>query len=164
MPTKSSRLSFDWCSIAQALTEGLADLAEANYAEVETYVGHFPLDINWGAYQMAERRGELRSIAARAGGNLVGYASYSIQPLSQNQTVLCAVNRVVYMAPRHRGWGSLELLDDSERRLKDLGVQMVIYVVKEPNSTDGRRSANLASLLVRRGCDPYERHFSKVLK
>lgn len=163
MPTKSSRLTFRWSTIGEALAEGLEDLATANYAEVEVFQERFPLDVNWPAYQMAERRGELKSVAARDGDKLVGYASYTLQPAAQHKTELWATNRSLYMSPDYRGYGSRELMQNAERLLKEIGVTLVIQAVKEPNSTSSKRRATLGDLLLRRGYAPYERHYAKVL-
>jgi GNAT superfamily N-acetyltransferase len=163
MPTKTSRLVFRETSVADALAAGIEDLAEANYTEVELLQQEFPFKPNWPSFQMAERRGEFFGLGAFCKGDLVGYAGYSLYVPDHHQGALWAFNRVVYMAPAHRGWGSLELMDKGTGMARDKGAQAVVQAVKEPNSTDGKRSASLCSLLLRKGFLPYERTFVKVL-
>jgi GNAT superfamily N-acetyltransferase len=163
VPTKSSRLSFRPASIAEALAAGLEDLAEANYEEVRLPGNPSALKVHWGAYQMAERRGDFFGVAAFCKGALAGYAGYTLQVPDHHQGVRWAFNRAMYMAPEHRGWGSLELLAEGEKLALAKGAQAVVQAVKEHHSTDGKRSSSLAVLLSRKGYDPYERHFVKFL-
>lgn len=164
MPTKISRVLFRETTIAEALAAGIEDLAEANYAEVELLQTEFPFKMHWAAYQMAERRGDFFGIGAWCKGELVGYAGYTMMVPDHHADVRWAFNRVVYMRPDFRGWASLELLAKGEEVALAKGAFAVEQAVKEPNSTDGKRSASLCVLLERKGYLPYERHLIKVLK
>lgn len=164
MPTKSSRTTYGWCTVADALADGLSDLAVEHFREVETLAAHFPMDIAWGSYQMAERLGEFRAVAARKAGRLVGYAGYFIRPAIHHRNVLWATNAALYLDPdARRGWAGKELLLEAERLLKSVGVQVVVQVDKDTNSTDAPSKAKLGDLLVRTGYFPYERLYAKVL-
>lgn len=163
VPTKSSRLSFCELSIASALAAGIEDLAEANYAEVELLQADFPFKVNWPSFQMAERRGEFFGVGAFCKGELVGYAGYSLYVPDHHRGFIWAFNRVVYMAPAHRGFGSLDLMSWGEDLAREKGAQAIVQAVKEPNSTEDKRSASLCHLLTRKGYLPYERLFAKVL-
>ena len=97
MPTKTSRLTFRPVTLAEAQALGVEDLAEANYSEVELLQDQFPFKLHWGAYAMAERRGELVSIGAFCKGELVGYAAYTLYTPDHHMGTTWAFNRVIYM-------------------------------------------------------------------
>lgn len=162
MPTKISRLSFRPIQIAEALAAGIEDLAEENFSE-SGFQG-FPFLVNWPAYHMAERRGELLGVGAFCKGVLVGYAAYFLWAPIQHKTSLWAYNSVVFMAKEHRGYGSLELMAEGEAQALKRGAQAVVQAVPEGHSTSDKRSASLGELLSRKGYVPYERQFVKVLK
>lgn len=163
MPTKSSRVAFRETTIAEALAAGIEDMAEANFREVELLQAEAPFKVHWGAYQMAERRGDFFGVGGWCKGDLVGYAGYMLQVPDHHAGMLWAFNRVLYMRPEFRGYPSLELKTYGETLALAKGARAIVQAVKEPNSTDGKRSANLTALLVRDGYVPYERHFIKSL-
>lgn len=164
MPTKSSRVVFRETTIAEALAAGIEDLAQGNHEEVEVLKDVFPLALSWSAMQMAERRGTFVGLGAFHQGEMVGYAAYDLFVPDRHAGSVWAFNRVVYMAPAHRGWASFGLMAAGEALVKARGAQAIVQAVKEPNSTDGKRSASLTALLVRDGYAPYERHLVKALR
>lgn len=68
-------------------------------------IAHFkdiPLDVDWAAYEGAERSGRLRIFTARAGEALAGYAAYFVSHSPHYRGSLQAVQDVLYLKPEYR--------------------------------------------------------------
>lgn len=158
-----SKITFRITTIAEALSRGITDMAEDNFAEVEHFRDRFPFQPNWRAFQRDERLGDFFGIGAFRGDDMVGYAGYIVGASDHHKNDLWAINKVLYMAPPHRGWDSIALMHAGEEEARRRGAKVILQAVKEPNSTDGERSAKLEVLLQRQGYQPFERILAKVL-
>ncbi len=162
MPTKSSRVTFHPVTVSEALAAGAEDLVTAHSVEVEPFQEIMGVGIDWASCLAEERRGGLKILGAWSQGELVGYAAFSLQKMTQRSNTLVAFNRGLYMSPELRGHG-LELISQAEKFAADCGAKAVMQDTLEQHSTEPKRRASLGDVLVRKGYRPYARLFLKVL-
>jgi hypothetical protein len=143
----------------EALAAGVEDLLIANWTEAApSQHERYPLDPDWPKYKMLERMGLYHAVGAWAGGQLVGYSGYFVQPTMHNRTSVWAVNDLLFLNPAHRrGPAAARIVLHALAMLRGLRVDRVVHSVKaEPHSPAGKRRARLANLFVRLGFEPEE--------
>lgn len=109
----------------------LLPLLEAHWAEIARYPD-VPLDPDIEAYTVLEQSGQLHGYTMREAGRLIGYAFYFVRPNLHYRGSLQAMQDVFYVVPEHRARAA-QLLRYSERRLRELGVQVVHQHAKRLN-------------------------------
>jgi len=92
-----------------------------------------PLDVDTVQYEVLDALQRIRVFTARAGGVLVGYASFVLAAHLHHRTQRRAVHDVVYVVPEHRSMTSLQLLLYADRALRAEGVEEIVQVAP----TDG---------------------------
>lgn len=159
---KTPDVVFAWEKIAPAMSDGLEDLIAFNWSEIEAvYPEAPPIDIDWPAYYLAERRGTYRAVSARKGSKLIGYNGYFVQPPLRHKTMLWAVNDTLFIDKDERA-GTLgrRFLLASLALLKEAGVDTVYHgdMLGALNSTTAKPRATFGDLLLREGA----RHLENV--
>lgn len=148
-------LSIEWGTLAEARADGFEDLLHLHWEEVESHHEQAPLAINWPAYRDLERAGVLRLLLCRSKGLLVGYSAWFVQPTLHHALSRWAVNDVLYVSPEHRkGRTGVRLIQEGERRLRELGVKAITYTVKP--------SRNRGDLGYKRGRDSVGKLLSRL--
>lgn len=123
-----SRFTFAWETLDQVLAVGFEDLLALHWEEVALNKDAVPLAVDWTQYRALERAGVLKILAMRQGGELVGYDIFFVQPTLHYATSTWALNDILYLAPEHRkGLAGARLIREAEQRLRELGVQKVLY-------------------------------------
>lgn len=160
-----STTEIGWCSIGEAMTKGLEELLHDHWIEVEAHRDEIPLAVDWPRYNLLERTGIYKSVAAQKDGRLVGYASYFLQPSLHNRYTVFAVNDVLYVARQHRkGLLGPRLIREAEKLLAAEGARVITQGDrKSVHSTDENSRANLGHLLLRSGYELAEKVYAKLL-
>lgn len=112
-------------------------------------------DFSPDLYYQAEDAGTMALFTAREeGGSLCGYALFYVgtHPHYQQKT---AAQDSFYMKPSGRGPAAVRFLAQSDRMLKDMGVELIIRNCMETN--------NISDLYLRFGYKPLERSFLRRL-
>ena len=98
-----------------------------HYKEIDTYQD-IPLDPDYEKYIMLEEAGKLLTLTARYNGELIGYVIYMIDNALHYEDSLQAHQYTLFVKKDKRksllGCGFI-LLKQSEKILKDMGVQIV---------------------------------------
>lgn len=126
--------------------ESLAD-ARAGAENVERLlyrhweeIAHFkdiPLDVDWPVYETAEAAGKLRIYTVRDGGDLVGYAVYTLGQAPHYKGSLQAIQDVIFLAPEYRrGTAGIQLVAYADTMLKAEGAQVTYHHSKVRNPID----------------------------
>lgn len=170
MPTaKADVLTLDWMTIGDALSAGLEDMLIEHWEEVALDREAVPLAPDWAKYQMLERAGVLKSLAAMRAGRFIGYNVFFVQPTIHYSTSLWALNDILYLKPSERvGMAGARLIREAERRFRDMGVVKVLYHSKlEPpegrRSTSGKAASTVGDLLLKLGYRHIENVYAKML-
>jgi len=79
-------------------------LVEKHYDEIAHYQD-IPLDPDVEMYKSMEDIGILKVFTARKAGNLVGYAVFIVKPNPHYKTSMQAIQDVIFIHPRYRGFG-----------------------------------------------------------
>ena len=109
---------------------GIESLARMHWDEIETT--SFPFDIDWALLQTLADAGALITVTVRDDQDVfVGYALYSISPMTHSAGVRVAISDSLYLRPDHRkGALGIRFLRESERILRDAGVDMIVQNVR----------------------------------
>lgn len=158
-------LTFTFETIGDALRDGFEDLAALHWEEVALNKDTIPLVPDWDKYRYLERAGVLKSICARRAGKLIGYDVFFVQPAMHYSTSLWAVNDILYLDPEERrGLAGARLVRQSEKMLRDLGVQKVIYHTKlHVHLGHGKAHGTVGDLLIKLGYKHVENVLAKTL-
>ena len=152
--------TFAWETISSAMGDGLEDLIAMHGDEV----GEDPFDFDWPRYQMLERAGAYRSISARRGRKLVGYASFFFNKSLHVRSLTVAANDALFIDPEARGRISIPFLNAIETMLREAGAQLLVQSDRKScKVTQAKASATLGDLLLRRGFRLAERLYEKRL-
>lgn len=154
MSAGRTRIEFE--ALSSMLDDGLMDLLEADYEEVEATP--FALDVDWDNAFALERQGLFKAISVR-NPHLIGYAAFHIQQHFHCRSIKSAFNDVIYLHPTFRGAIGLRLIARSEELLRSIGVNQVFISSKE-HSAKVRRTGDLLKEL---GYTNTERTWRKLL-
>lgn len=114
--------------------EDIRPLHEAHYAETETKYKHHTVAVNYEHMARCDEAGTMRCFGARLvdSQQLIAYLFVYISP-SAHDSSLCAVEDAYFIMPEYRGSGlARRLLQYSEKRLKELGVDYFFMSSKAP--------------------------------
>lgn len=122
-------------------------------------VAHFKdisLEVDWPAYEDAERRGKFRLFTVRDGSHVIGYAAYFVNYNPHYMRSYQAVQDVLYLAPAFRkaSIGS-HLVAYADMMLRSEGVQVTYHHSKVALPID--------ALLIRQKYELIERIWAKRL-
>lgn len=155
MPATATYVQFAEESLATFWPDASPLIAQ-HWREIAAYPD-IPLDVDLDTYRALEQAGKLCVLTARAGGAVIAYAVFFVLPHPHYRGSLQAHEDVIYVDPAHRGMAlGLQLLDASERILRQRGVQVVHHHVKQQHPALGR-------LLDQSGYTPVETIYSKRL-
>jgi GNAT superfamily N-acetyltransferase len=101
------------------------DLLVEHWRELATY--DFPLEPDWDFYEKAAAIGLIRLYTARLEGQLVGYAAFIIRKNPHYSTTdPWAVNDLVWLHPKLRGWGiGRQMAEFWEKDLRAYGISVI---------------------------------------
>lgn len=117
-------MAFSKERLTEAVVEALKPLLQAHRDEV-TVLLDVPLDPDWPTYHTLDDAGILHVFTARHGGELVGYAIYTVSR-HLHYPILCAMQDVLYLSPEYRrGMWAKQLIGFSEKALAASGVDVV---------------------------------------
>lgn len=96
------------------------------------------LDVDWERYAALEKLGKLFTLALWEDAILIGYSVFILHHHLHYKSLSVASNDVLFLREDKRsGRAGLQLILESEHRLKDLGVQKITWRVKYKNPTLG---------------------------
>lgn len=114
--------------------EDIRPLHAAHYAETEVKYKHHTVGVNYAHMAACDEAGTMRCFGARLvdTNQLVAYLFVYISP-SAHDSSLSAVEDAYFIMPEYRGSGlARRLLQYSEKRLKELGVDYFFMSSKAP--------------------------------
>lgn len=156
-------ITYSWEALDQLLADGLRDLAYEDWQEVENHTAEVPLDIDWDRMRSLEAGHVYRIIAARRDGVLVGYNAFFLNYHMRYRGTVYAISDVLYLKPEERrGMTGVLFLKESDRLLKEAGVQKVRYSIKT-HVRLGVRAGTVGDLLKHLGYEHVEDVFSKLM-
>ena len=105
--------------------EELKALIPANWAELGVQRDN-PPDVNWGFFLLANAGGSLIFYTARLGGELIGYAPFTVAKNPMYQTKTWAWSILLWLDPRYRKLGHGRKFQQFwDQDLKSRGVYVV---------------------------------------
>lgn len=121
------KLTFTWEPILYLRTQGLGDMSYRHWLEAQTEKELLPYDPDWNGYVRLEKANNLRIIAVRWSGNLIGYAVVRIFDSLQSKGVACSYIQEYYIELkfRKRGAPGLKLFRFIQDQLKIMKVRQV---------------------------------------
>lgn len=155
-----SDLTFEWASIDKARDLGLDDMLALNWEEVEDHKDVSPLDINWRAYRDLERQGILKLGILLKDGLLIGYNIFFVNCPLHHRSTLWAISDLIYLDRSAKHPAGLLLITEAERRLRELGVKVILYGVK---LSPQRGRGSVGQLLAKLGYGSFDQSWSKTL-
>lgn len=112
-------------------------LTKHHWMEIVDNPDEMELDIDWEAYEQAEKVGILLIITARAYGKLIGYVVHFIHKLPHYKWCIAAKDDAYYLSPIYRSSNvGLKLFNFVEEHLKSLNVKRIIYHCKLDENLD----------------------------
>lgn len=113
-----------------------------------------PLAPDYDRYLRMDAEGMISVVTVRAGGKLVGYSIFIVQPGFHYKTCLEARMDIFWLAPEYRGrMGGVRLFNAHEQELKRRGVKRIYSGSKLHKDT--------SRLFIALGYEPIEQWFSK---
>ena len=112
------------------LWEEMRPLTEAHWREIANYQDVIALQPDREFYVRASAEGSIIAVTCRCDGVLVGYALFYLKRLAHYQQVTQAVNDVIFLDAGHRGPVGLQLIDQSERICRAMGLDKLVWHVK----------------------------------
>ena len=126
------------------IIEDIKPLLETHWQEVANYKDKVPLKPNFSKYQALEKNKALVIMACRDKEKLIGYSIFFLSRHLHYTTCLVASNDVLFLTKAFRkGRVGIKLIQESERLLKNMGVNRVIWHIKPKN--------NFSPILIRMG-------------
>lgn len=105
-------------------------LAPLHYEEL-CVTKEFPMEPDWEAYGRLYVAGMLRCITARDGGQLVGYAIFTVSPHLHYRTCKTAFEDLYFIEKSHRqGRTGMRLFQFAEAALRAEGVNRIVLHTK----------------------------------
>jgi len=140
--------------------EELRPLREAHYFETEPVYKHHSVNVNWPHFVACEAAGTAKCYGARLvdSQQLIAYLLVYVVPSAYDSSMI-ASDDGYYIVPEYRGSGlARRLLQFSEKRLKELGVDYFLMSSRKPSG-----GANVGLLLEDEGFVPFATAYSKAL-
>ena len=151
-----------WEPLSTLRDDGLDALITGHHAEVGLHKERMPLAVDWEKYHDLERLGILKLAAARAGEELIGYASWLCMPHLHYMTTPHALNDAIYVQRAYRGIG-VRLMRDSEQRLAADAAPAPVRIVYHIKSAIEAERGTIGRLLERRGFHAFEMCYDRLL-
>jgi GNAT superfamily N-acetyltransferase len=143
-------------------------LLKLHWSEVANYKDTIPLEPDWECYEALEKKDAFWACVVEeihtdvlAGHpvtitTIIGYSAFFISVHPHYKSLCVAENDVLYLHPEYRKAGiGLKLITESERMLKDLGVQKIQW------HTTFKR--DFTPLLIRKGYIEEDKILSRML-
>lgn len=116
----------------ESFFEEALPLLQDHYEEIAWNKDKIPLAVDVEAYRKMEAAGILVPFSLRTHDEeMIAYAVYFVRTNPHYARTLFAMNDVVYMKPEYRGGVGSRFLEKCERELKELGVQVITYHIKD---------------------------------
>ena len=156
-------LTIKWTTVSQLIADGIEDLAFEHWLEAEDDHDQIPLAIDYEHLRALERSGNFKCAAAYHGGELAGYALFTVMASPLRRHSRHAFCDAIFMDPRFRGHG-VRLVRWCERELQVLNV-VKIMISSRPRVRlgHGRTSGTLGDLLDKMGYTLVETVHGKLL-
>ena len=124
--------------------EDIKPLLENHWQEVANYKDKVPLKPDFNKYQTLEKNKVLVIVTCRDNEKLVGYSIFFLSKHLHYTTCLVASNDILFLDKTYRkGRTGIKLIQESERLLKNMGVNRIIWHIKPKN--------NFSPILIRMG-------------
>ena len=131
-------------------------LLELHYQELTHHKDVIKLDPDWARYTEMEHAGAFHIFTARDDEQLIGYSAFFLNHHIHYRHTVVAQNDVLYLHPDHRnGMTGIRLIKNSEREMKALGADKVVWHCKYSN--------DLQQILQRLGYTNEEAMLGKML-
>lgn len=142
---------------ASEIVNELKHLFELHWEEIANYKSEIPLKPDYGKYQILEDKNCLLLVTCRNNENsIVGYSLFFISNHIHYQSCVVAGNDLLFLHKDYRkGRVGINLIKESERFLKEMGVQKITWHIK-PNH-------DFSPILVRMGYMQEEFIMGKLL-
>lgn len=143
-------------TVAQ-VREDIAPLLELHYDELTLHKDVMTLAPDWQRYEMLELADKLLAFTARDDGRLIGYSVWFVDAHIHYAGTLVAANDVIFLHRDYRNGtrAGRELIDFSEKTLKEYGVDKAIWHIKFKN--------DWSAILRRRGYEREDFTVGKIL-
>lgn len=117
------------------VVDEIKPLLEKHWKEVANYRDDIKLEPDWQRYEALENNGALLILTARRDDVLVGYSVFIISNHLHYTSCKVGANDILFLLPEERkGRVGMKLIMESEKVLKQVGVNRVIWhVKKEPD-------------------------------
>lgn len=136
------------------LLNEMMPLLEKHYKEIAIYQD-IPLSIKKETYLTLSKSNFLRVFTVRDNlNNIIGYSVYIVSHNIHYSTLLEAKNDVIYIDPKHRGFGA-KFIKWCDQQLKKENVQVVYHHIKFDH--------DWSNILERQDYKPFEKIYAKRL-
>jgi GNAT superfamily N-acetyltransferase len=124
-------ITFATETVAQVHAD-IMPLAQLHYDEITLHKHVMKLDPDWPRYEQLERDHKLLGFTARDDGNLIGYSTWFLDAHIHYAGALVASNDMIFLHKDYRNGTTIgrDLIDYSEKTLKEYGVDKAIWHVK----------------------------------
>ena len=141
----------------QAGAQNIKDITPLleSYRREVGYFTNLKLDPGFERYEQLEKLGALRAYTARLDGKLIGFCLFLFYPYLHFKNDIFALHDILYIMPKHRGFG-YEFLKWCNERLKEDGASIIMYSVS--------LNFNYGSLLKRLDFKLSDHLYSKEIK
>jgi hypothetical protein len=135
-----------------------AALLDQHYDELTLHKENVKLNVDWERYRSLERARKLLPIFAKLDGELIGYSVFILGTNMHYMDLKTANNDVLFLAKPYRKGTTvgIRLILESEKRLRQLGVNKVIWHIK--------KSRDFGPILARMGYIEEEVLMGKILE
>ena len=126
-------------------------LIKQHWAEIALNQEDVPLDPDWDRYLSLDRNGQIVCYIARdQEGQMVGYVAWIITRPLHYVSTLYAITDIFWLHPDHReGWTGVKLFTGCMKGLRDAGVRVVDFRVKDTFKTGQDGRGRVGKLLTR---------------
>ena len=134
-------IEFDFIRAHDAMLE-IAEMVSAHEQEVRDYGD---VNVDWNYYLSSSMSGQCLAVVVKDDGHLIGYSVFMIDNNPNHRHIIEANNVGIFLIKKYRGKIGLEMFDYAQKRLSQMGVNEINYMVK---------SDRIGKLLGRMGYEP----------
>lgn len=162
--SKPPRTEYAWEPLAALLDDGLeAMIVQNHWPEVGVHKDIVSVAIDWPKYRRLEADNILYVMGVRRGGELVGYASYTVMPHLHYSTTLHAMNDAIFVQPEVRGAG-IGLIRAAERALARVASPNWIRIIYHAKLEVAAERGTFARVFERLGYKAFETSHDKLVR